>query len=144
MDSFTIFPDENLVVFFPTPCFDTDCALSYLNDLVAHPDFRPGLKELVDLSGVTEWGIDYHELKTISSYNQGNRQPRNLVERMVVLAPNELAYGYSRMYHAFTQDYHSLTIVRQWHDLPAALAIHESALARCYEAFQPQLNQCTG
>ncbi len=69
----------------------------------ALPDYRPGLPELVDLSGVTETDMDFHGMRRIS-HEVGSQGISAIRKKMIaVYAPQDTLFGMARMFATLTE-----------------------------------------
>ncbi len=85
--SFRIFPDRGLVVIRYQGFARLDDTMAAFRDYAAHPDASPGQKQLVDLSGVTGYEMDFTKLMHIQA-NKADVFAADGAETLVVyLAP---------------------------------------------------------
>ena len=82
---------------------------SNMQSIRNHPDYKPSLKRLVDLSNVS--GFDYNVSEAVSlSQEVGLHYRVNGGIRCAYLAPSTLAFGMARMFATFLSDYAALDV----------------------------------
>lgn len=81
------------------------------SDYIAHPEFRPGQRQLVDLSGVTGFDADYAALLAMQAKKADAFLIPGAETLLVYYAPTEPGYAMARM------------ILRSWEDVDAVVAL---------------------
>lgn len=76
-----------------------------------HPDMRPGQKQLVDLSGVTDWDRDFAELLKIQAQKADVFVGSGHETHFVYFAPTEHTQLMARM------------VLRSWEDVPGVIPL---------------------
>ncbi|MAM61186.1 hypothetical protein [Maritimibacter sp. UBA3975] len=64
---FRILPEINLTYVEYTGRMVVQESVDVFRAYLRHPDFRPGQKHLIDLSGVTDWERDYAEIMSMQA-----------------------------------------------------------------------------
>lgn len=94
---YQILPHLHLTYIRYQGVIDADQIVTSARGYVADPDFRPGRKELADLSQVAEFDMSYRTLSAMV-YRLGRLHVEHGPPHMkVVLAVSDLAYGIGRM-----------------------------------------------
>jgi hypothetical protein len=91
-------------------------------DLRRHPEFRPGLRQLIDLSHVVKLNLDFRDLYQLKHADD----PFSNEGKRAVFAPNDLSFGMSRMYQQILNTAHfevfrSLADALAWLELDPAV-----------------------
>lgn len=71
--------------------------MTAFGDYATHPDFRPGQKQLVDLSGLTGWDGDFLELMKIQARKAEALTCRESQTMLVYYAPTALSFKLSKL-----------------------------------------------
>lgn len=107
-----------------------ECAEAF-RGFVAHPDFRKGLKQLVDLSDITDWDHDFaglmkHQAREAEIYD-------NPLEPVLIvgLAPTELGQSVARLVNRAWQSSHRVVplVVETEREALAVLGIELPSIA---------------
>jgi len=97
--------------------------LRILDAIVAHPDFEPGMPQLLDLTGAEDADVDSDRLRRVVSAAE-RLLPKLRPTRLALVARKPVLFGVSRMYEALAD---VLPVpVRVFTDLDAARAWLES------------------
>lgn len=94
--SFRIIPSHGLVYVRYDGWANLADTSRVFGDYVAHPDFRPGQKQLIDLSRLTGWDNDYLELMRIQAKKAEVLAGRENATLMVYYAPTPLSFELSK------------------------------------------------
>lgn len=89
--TFTILPERGLVFVRYTGFAWLDESFEAFGRYAAHPDFRPGQKQLVDLSGVTGVETDYVRLFALQARKADEFVGNGTQTLLVYYAPNPIA-----------------------------------------------------
>lgn len=87
--SFRIFPERGLVLVRYAGFARLQETLEAFGRYAAHPDCRPGQKQLVDLSGVTGFEPDFAKLMEIQAHKADVFAAEGVETLMVYLAPDK-------------------------------------------------------
>ncbi len=82
-----------------------------------HPDFRPGQKQLVDLSGITGWERDYVTFLAMQAHKAGVLLADNVQTLMVFHAPTPVAREFAQ------------TVLRSWEPSGAVIPMMQETEA---------------
>jgi len=88
--SFRIFPDRGLVFVRYSGILQLEDTMKAFADYARHPDCHPGQKQLVDLSGVTEYEQDFVKLMEIQAQKSDVFGDEGTETLMVYVAPSKL------------------------------------------------------
>ena len=100
---YTLAVHGDRVSFEATGTFSREEALQAIQDMVGHPDFRPGLDVLVDMTAVDDvpmWGADIRDKVDLDR----SFLPKLGTARWAFVAPSDVVYGLARMYQALMGD----------------------------------------
>lgn len=90
----------------------------------AHPDWQPGMSELIDCAGLVEARITTAAIQLLADRSAGHFTEQGAApRRSAVHAPGPLAHGLARMYGAFSEDSPEKIVI--FDDLDDALAYLE-------------------
>ena len=109
--SFRILPERGLVYVRYTGRAAVADSTTAFAQYAAHPDFAPGQKQLVDLSGVTDMERDFPALMAHQAQKAAAFMPAGAQALMVYFAPTEIAQRMAR------------TILRSWDGIDAVAAV---------------------
>lgn len=72
---------------------------AYLQDV----HYRPGRRELIDLSGITGTDFDFDRAQLLLHQLRMNGSRKDMLTFRVILAPGEVPYGCARMFQAMAE-----------------------------------------
>lgn len=75
-----------------------EMAINEMQRLRDDPRYRPGLPELVDLSGVTDDNINFHGMRRIAREANSECHTIGAEKRIALFAPHDGVYGTARMF----------------------------------------------
>lgn len=76
--------------------------LQHIAELRADPEFRPGLNQLLDLQGVTNYDINARDLREMAA-TAIDTESQLQVNKAALVSDQDFVYGMLRMYQAFTE-----------------------------------------
>ncbi|MGC1413871.1 MAG: hypothetical protein WA817_01200 [Candidatus Acidiferrum sp.] len=85
--------ERRLVMSSGTGTFNKEDALSHQNRLLADPDFDPNYSQLLDFTHVAKIDLTAADVKLLAVRNIFSPESRR-----AILVPNDLAFGFGRMY----------------------------------------------
>ena len=91
---------------------------------LADRNYRPGRRELIDLSGVTSLDLDFERIRLILRDVNDQSPGQPVRTRTVLWAPQDEAYATGRMYQQLA-DYAGGISVAVYRDEPEALAVFD-------------------
>lgn len=74
-----------------------DTLRAYYEALTAHPDFRPDLSEVFDVSDVSELDLTADEIRDFSAAT-ASAPAHGAGMRVAIVAPTDLVFGLARLY----------------------------------------------
>ena len=104
---FKIFKDRNLLLYRPDGIMSTEVILAYIQGVLTHQDFQPGLIEFIDLGAVSEWRLSISEVEKITQFDNVDMTPIKRIIKTGIYAPTDVAYGMARMYQSLAERYHA-------------------------------------
>jgi hypothetical protein len=87
----SILPDIGLVYIRYPERMSLDESGAAFSDYLAHPDFRPGQKQLIDLSAITEWDEDFTKLLALQARKADAFHQPPHVTLLAMIAPTAKA-----------------------------------------------------
>ncbi|TDK49882.1 hypothetical protein [Antarcticimicrobium luteum] len=125
--SFRIFPDRGLVVVRYRGFARLDDTLAAFAEYAAHPESRPGQKQLVDLSGISGYETDFTKLMEVQARKADVFAAEGAETLMVYLAPSKQ-----------TRDLAQL-VLRSWEPFDSVIALIQEDEAQALELLgQPE------
>ncbi|MGH1412143.1 MAG: hypothetical protein ACRBB0_01535 [Pelagimonas sp.] len=82
---------------------DISDILTYLVAYKAHPNYRPGLNEFLDLSAWTKTNMGYQDMRTMRHAEREMYPSKSPKTRCGIYAPSDLQYGMARIYASLTE-----------------------------------------
>ncbi len=123
--SYTVFPEKRFLLVLAQGVVSYADLRSWLDDLLLDPDWRPGFRQLIDLTRVEKLTPTPVQLRGLADRAR-TRQVTLGGGRIAVVAPADHVFGVVRMYQAFSQDLpRSLRVFRemeaaiQWLEAPS-------------------------
>jgi hypothetical protein len=95
-------PDRNLIVHRIHGEFTTKLFRATLNEELNHPEFRPAMNGLWDLTHADASKVTADDIQAMVRHMRQNIQRRGSGYRVAIVAPDDLAFGLSRMYETQT------------------------------------------
>lgn len=125
--SFRIFPERGPVFVRYAGFAKLDDTLAAFADYALHPNYKPGQKQLVDLSGITGYEKDFTKLMKIQAQKVDVFAAEGAETLMVYVAPTPLAKDLSRL------------VLRSWEPFDAVVALVQEDEAHALELLgQPE------
>ena len=125
--AFHIFPERGLVFVRYTGFARLSDTLAAFGRYAAHPDSRPGQKQLVDLSGITGYELDFTKLMEIQARKADVFAAEGAETLMVYVAPSKE-----------TQELAQL-VLRSWEPFDSVVALIQEDEAQALELLgQPE------
>jgi len=81
--------------------------MAYIQGVLNHADYKTGLLEFIDLSGVTEWQLSHTEVEKVTYFDNVDMTPIKRIAKTGIYAPTDVAFGMARMYQSLAEKYHS-------------------------------------
>ena len=82
---------------------DTAAIIDTLESIARHPDFRPGLSQLIDLADVSEFLSTPDGIREVVAWEHAHREMLGQ-RRCAMVAPDDYMFGMVRMYEMLTED----------------------------------------
>ena len=101
--SVSVHKELNLVFTEYRGHLDTPQLIEALACTLEHPDYRAGMVELTDLSGVTGMDLDYERVRTHVSRMANHYGHQQEQTEHYAIASADLAYGMTRIYQALSE-----------------------------------------
>ena len=117
--SYRIDPERNLVLTTATGILADNDVMDLKRRLVADPAFRPDMRQLSDVRGVTELRVTAGGVRGMVALDAGNAS-RLEGHRLAIVAGEDVVYGMARMYQSMTEQ--NLPGVGVFRDYDAAVA----------------------
>lgn len=103
---FTIFPEKGIVLVQYTGVMRLQESRASAEAYMKHPDYKPGLRQLIDLGAVTDWERDYGEFLKLQAEHLAMYSTPGLSHHVVCHAPNEKTQSVAQM------------VLRSWEAIP--------------------------
>ena len=126
MKAFYILPDKNLIVYRPVGIISATDIIDYIQNVIKDKDFKEGLIEYIDLSGVEDWKLDHQEVEKVTYVDSDGQGTVKKINKCAIFAPSDIAFGMARMYQNFADKYNSnIYISRKREDALGYLKLKE-------------------
>ena len=96
----TVEVDQRVVICTFSGQIDDADILSLRSLIAAHPDFDPGLSEILDFSGVTSANLSTAAIELVSR----RASALDLTSMHIFIAPQDFMFGLSRMTQVFAEN----------------------------------------
>jgi len=88
-----------------------DAVLAARHELITHPDYRPGMNELWDLSEATLSNLSATELSNLINRIQTDSDAYSGHYKVAVVVPQDFGYGVARQFQALSDEAVSFALV---------------------------------
>lgn len=119
--SYTILAHHNLVIVRYSGRVTNAEVLRTLTDYLSDPQFVPGQSQLIDLSEVETFDIDFKGMMHVNTRKADSLRHATAPVISVYIAPDETSFGMARMMQQLSESLPMLTTIIH-RDEPAALA----------------------
>ena len=116
--SFQVAPDKSFATVTITGKFDLDAFKDFYKQMVAHPDFSPGMNVIWDTRQADIFKISQEEMRTVSGHIAQLTKDRG-AGRGALVVSDDISFGVSRMGEMMTEKFVTVT-VRVFRDIENA------------------------
>lgn len=96
--------DHNRLVFLRfTGSQTADMAVNELRNMRQLPNYTVGLPELADLSGITDYNLDYTGMRRLAREANVEGASTGLIKKIAIFAPQDALYGMARMFSTLSE-----------------------------------------
>lgn len=101
--SYTIDRQRNLVLTTATGVLTDEELLDHKRELIADPEFEPGMKELSDVRGIERLDVSPAGVRRLVALDQEHVDRLGQDYRLAIVAPADASFGTARMYQMLTE-----------------------------------------